>query len=135
VSQDLKEQMRESKSFRTREFNTILGRAGLEDCSVFFSSPCRKMQICPDQTWILGLWRKLSWILDNPWRCVQKHHKRGRACYQCGAVSPEALVFHLYQVGRQIGSVGLSFGSGALVLGRAGTGVLLLGRAFAGLVV
>src|SRR5882724_11636266 len=111
------------------------GRAGSRGLLSLFSSPCRKTRICPDQTWMLGLWRKLSWILDNLWRCVQKHHKSGRACYQCGAVSPEALVFRLYRVWKTDRECWAFVRYGALVLGRAGTGVLLLGRAFAGLVV
>src|SRR5882724_12743131 len=45
-----------------------------------FSNPCQKMQICPDQTWMLGLWRKLSWILDSPWQHVQRCHRRGKVC-------------------------------------------------------
>src|SRR5882724_3141619 len=35
-----------------------------------FSSLCWKMQTCPDQTWTLGLWQKLSWILDSLWQHV-----------------------------------------------------------------
>src|SRR5882724_4882433 len=43
------------------------GHAESQGLLSLFSNPCRKMWICPDQTWTLGLWRKLSWILDSPW--------------------------------------------------------------------
>src|SRR5882724_10684751 len=66
-----------------------------------FSNPCRKMQICPDQTWTLGLWRKPSWILDSPWRHVQRCHKRGKVCCQDGAVSHGELAFHPSQVSKK----------------------------------
>src|SRR5882724_145498 len=63
-----------------------------------FSNPCQKTQICPDQTWTLGLWWKPSWILDSPWWHVQWCHKRGKACCQDGADVPVELAFHLSQV-------------------------------------
>src|SRR5882724_3052338 len=43
------------------------GRAESQGLLSLFLNPCRKMQICPDQIWTLGLWRKPSWILDSPW--------------------------------------------------------------------
>src|SRR5882724_4538894 len=49
-----------------------------------FSSLCWKTWTCPDQTWMLGLWRKLSWILDSLWQHVQHCHNRGKACCQDG---------------------------------------------------
>src|SRR5882724_559568 len=66
-----------------------------------FLNPCRKMWICPDQTWMLGLWQKLSWILDSPWRHVQRCHKRGKVCCQDGAVSPGELAFHPSRVSKK----------------------------------
>jgi len=51
------------------------------------------MQICPDQTWMLGLWRKLSCILDSPWQHVQQCHKRGKACCQDSTDVPVELAF------------------------------------------
>src|SRR5882724_13497215 len=60
-----------------------------------FSSPCWKMQTCPDQTWMLELWWKLSWILGSLWQCVQQCHKRGKACCQDGADITVELAFCL----------------------------------------
>src|SRR5882724_2640048 len=103
-----------------------------------FSNPCRKTQICPDQTWMLGLWWKPSWILDSPWRHVQQCHRKGKACCQDGADAPVELAFRLSRVSKKDRECGLLlFGRGALALGRAGVVVLLLGvgRAFAGLVI
>ena len=60
-----------------------------------FSNPCWKMRICPDQIWMLGLWRKLSWILDSPWQHVQWCHKRGKACCKGSTDIPVELAFHL----------------------------------------
>src|SRR5882724_6950412 len=63
-----------------------------------FLSACWKMWSCPDQTWMLRLWQKLSWILDSPWRHVQQCHKRGKACCQDSTDAPVELAFHLSQV-------------------------------------
>src|SRR5882724_5975257 len=63
-----------------------------------FSNLCQKTWICPDQTWMHGLWWKPSWILDSPWQCVQWFHKRGKACCQDSAEVPVELAFHLSQV-------------------------------------
>src|SRR5882724_10412724 len=63
-----------------------------------FLNLCWKMRICPDQTWMLGLWWKPSWILDSPWRHVQRSHKRGKACCQDGADAPVELAFRLSRV-------------------------------------
>src|SRR5882724_3036572 len=43
-----------------------------------FLNPCRKTQICPDHIWMLGLWRKLIWILESPWQHVQRCHKEAK---------------------------------------------------------
>src|SRR5882724_756526 len=66
-----------------------------------FLNLCRKTRICPDQVWTLGLWWKLSWILDSPWRCVQWCHKKGKACCQYGADAPVELAFHLSRVSKK----------------------------------
>src|SRR5882724_2907860 len=66
-----------------------------------FSNPCQKMQICPDQTWMLGLWQKPSWILDSPWQHVQQCHKRGKACCQDSPDIPVELAFCLSQVSKK----------------------------------
>src|SRR5882724_12036963 len=60
-----------------------------------FSSLCWKMQTFPDQTWMLGLWWKLSCISDSLWQCVQQCHKRGKACCQDGTDIPVELTFCL----------------------------------------
>src|SRR5882724_8047063 len=52
------------------------GRAESRGLLSLFSNLCRKTQICPDQTWMLGLWRKPSWILDSPWRRVQPQKRQ-----------------------------------------------------------
>src|SRR5882724_11230763 len=78
-----------------------LGCAESRGLLSLFSNPCRKMRICPDQTWTLGLWRKPSWILDNPWRRVQQCHKKGKACCRDSADAPVELAFHLSQVSKK----------------------------------
>jgi len=74
----------ESKGFHTREFNAILRSCGV----------CRTAQS----------WRKPRWILDSPWQCVQRCHKRGRVCDQDGAVTPGELAFCLSWVLRKVRS-------------------------------
>src|SRR5882724_7030998 len=66
-----------------------------------FSGPSWWMRTSPDQSLMLELWRKLSWIFDSPWRRVQRCHKRGKVCYQDGTVSPGELAFCLSQVSRK----------------------------------
>src|SRR5882724_3737459 len=66
-----------------------------------FSNLCRKMWICPDQTWMLGLWQKPNWILDSPWRRVLWCHRRGKACCQDSADVPVELAFHISQVSKK----------------------------------
>src|SRR5882724_807010 len=78
-----------------------LGHAESQGLLSLFSNLCQKTRICPDQTWTLRLWWKPSWILDSPWRCVRRCHKRGKVCCQDGAVSPGELAFHLSQVSRK----------------------------------
>src|SRR5882724_801143 len=56
------------------------GRVESRGLLSLFLNPCQKTQICPDQTWMLGLWRKPSWILDSLWQHVQQCHRRGEAC-------------------------------------------------------
>src|SRR5882672_561283 len=74
------------------------GRTESRGLLSLFSSPSWWTWTCPVRSLMLGLWRKLRWTLDSLWRRVRRHHKRGRACCQDGALSPEELVFHLYQV-------------------------------------
>src|SRR5882724_3908251 len=74
------------------------GHAESQGLLSLFSNPCRKMWICPDQIWTLGVWWKPSWILDSPWRRVQRCHKRGKACCQDGADAPVELAFCLFRV-------------------------------------
>ena len=50
-----------------RRSSKSLGHVESQGLLSLFSNPCRKKQICPDQTWTLGLWWKPSWILDSPW--------------------------------------------------------------------
>src|SRR5882724_8891193 len=71
------------------------GRVESRGLLSLFSNLCWKTQICPDQTWMLGLWQKPSWILDSPWRCVQQCHRRGKVCCQDGADVPVELAFRL----------------------------------------
>src|SRR5882724_7753277 len=77
------------------------GRAKFRGLLSLFSNPCRKTRICPVQTWMLGLWRKPSWISDSPWRCVLRCHKRGKAYCQDGADVPVVLAFLLSRVLRK----------------------------------
>jgi len=65
VSEDLKSRCVESKSFAMREFNTILGLCRVSRTAQSFLESILKTWTCPDQTWMLGLWWKLSWILDS----------------------------------------------------------------------
>src|SRR5882724_1860367 len=74
------------------------GHAESQGLLSLFLSLCWKTWTCPDQTLMLGLWRKPSWILDSLWRCVQQCHKRGKACCQDGADAPVELAFHLSRV-------------------------------------
>src|SRR5882724_818599 len=78
-----------------------LGRAESRGLLSLFWNLCRKTQICPDQTWMLGLWQKPSWIMDNPWRRVQQCHKKGKACCRDGADAPVELAFHLSGVSKK----------------------------------
>src|SRR5882724_1456623 len=55
-----------------------LGHAESQGLLSLFLNLCQKMRICPDQTWMLGLWQKPSWILDSPWRHVQQCHKEAK---------------------------------------------------------
>src|SRR5882724_11629070 len=77
------------------------GRAKSRGLLSLFSNPCRKMRICPVQTWMLGLWRKSSWILDSPWRHVLRCHKKGKVYCRDGADIPVVLTFHLSLVSRK----------------------------------
>src|SRR5882724_11688442 len=72
-----------------------LGHVESQGLLSLFWNPCRKTQICPDQTWMLGLWQKPSWILDSPWQHVQWCHRKGKACCQDGADVPVELAFRL----------------------------------------
>src|SRR5882724_4984632 len=105
---DVKESVSESgferaEALRVRVFTRgsstqSSGHAESRGLLSLFSNLCRKTQIFPDQTWMLGLWRKPSWILDSPWRSVQWCHKRGKACCQDGADALVELAFRLCQV-------------------------------------
>jgi len=44
-----------------------LGCAESQGLLSLFLNPCWRTWICPDQTWMLGLWQRPSWILDSPW--------------------------------------------------------------------
>src|SRR5882724_3351353 len=77
------------------------GRAESQGLLSLFLNLCWKTQICPDQTWMLGLWWKPSCILDSLWRHVQRCHKRGKACCQDGADAPVELAFRLSQVSKK----------------------------------
>src|SRR5882724_2082073 len=77
------------------------GRAKFRGLLSLFLNPCQKTQICPVQTWMLGLWWKPSWISDSPWRHVLRCHKRGKAYCQDGADVPVVLAFHLSRVSRK----------------------------------
>src|SRR5882672_11842881 len=63
-----------------------------------FSSLSWWTQTCLVRSLTLGLWMKPRWTLDSLWRHVRRYRKRGRACYQVGAVSPGESVFRLYRV-------------------------------------
>src|SRR5882724_13476536 len=78
-----------------------LGHAESQGLFSVFLSPCWKMWTCPDQTWMLGLWWKPSWILDSPWPRVQQCHRRGNTCCQDGTDIPAELAFCLSQVSKK----------------------------------
>src|SRR5882672_8456905 len=94
-----------------------------------FSGPCQKMRTCPAQCWMLGLWRKLRYILDSPWRHVQKCHRRGTVCCRDGTVVQLA-IFPEFRA--KVGSGLLRVRRGAIALGRARIVVLLLRIGFSG---
>jgi len=90
-------------ALRVRVFTRGSSMQILKSCRVsrtaqsFFKSVPEDMNF-HDQTWMLGLWQKPSWIFNSPRRCVQQCHKRGKACCQDGAVAPVELAFNLSQV-------------------------------------
>src|SRR5882724_10812612 len=77
------------------------GRAESRGLLSLFSSPSWWMRTSPDQSLTPWPWRRLRYILDDPWQHVRRCHKRGKVCYQDGAVSPWELAFHLSQVSRK----------------------------------
>src|SRR5467141_1027639 len=77
------------------------GRAESRGLLSLFSSPSRMTRTCPVQSWMLGPWRKQSWISDSPWRRVRKCHKRGKGCCQDGVVAPVESVYRLSRVSRK----------------------------------
>jgi len=84
-----------------REFTTILGSCESQGLLSLFLSPSWWMQTSPDQSLTLWPWRRLRYILDNPWRRVKRCHKKVKVCCQDGTVSPGELDFRLSRVLRQ----------------------------------